>query len=112
MHFYSGPPMHLLSGVDIEGGAAMVVASNDRAPGLRRGRLWRINRPRSGNRIAVAYEAGRDGFWLARWLQGQGIEAHVIHPTSVAVSRELIVRPARVASLRQRCPHRHFRGGV
>ena len=25
---------------------------------------------------------------LARWLQRQGIEAHVIHPTSVAVSRE------------------------
>ncbi len=30
----------------------------------------------------------RDGFWLARWLQGQGIAADVIHPTSVAVSRE------------------------
>src|SRR3954465_1804867 len=44
-------------------------------------------------RIAVAFEAGRDGFWLARWLrahgiEAHGIEAHVIHPTSVAVSRE------------------------
>ncbi len=39
-------------------------------------------------RITVSYEAGRDGFWLARWLIGQGIEVHVIHPTSVAVSRE------------------------
>jgi transposase len=39
-------------------------------------------------RIAVAFEAGRDGFWLARWLRGQGIEAYVIHPTSIAVSRE------------------------
>src|SRR3712207_4291097 len=39
-------------------------------------------------RIAVAFEAGRDGFWLARWLRARGIEAHVIHPTSVAVSRE------------------------
>ena len=38
--------------------------------------------------MAVACEAGRDGFWLARWLQRQGIEAHVIHPTSVALSRE------------------------
>jgi transposase len=36
----------------------------------------------------VAYEAGRDGFWLARWLQARGIEAHVIHAASVAVSRE------------------------
>ena len=40
------------------------------------------------SRIAVAFEAGRDGFWLARWLRAHGVEAHVIHPTSVAVSRE------------------------
>ncbi len=52
---------------------------------------WRDEATKAGrmiNRITVAYEAGRDGFWLARWLQEQGIEAHVIHPTSVAVSRE------------------------
>jgi transposase len=39
-------------------------------------------------RVAVAFEAGRDGFWLARWLRARGIEAHVIHASSVAVSRE------------------------
>ena len=39
-------------------------------------------------RIVVAYEAGRDGFWLARWLIARGIEVHVIHSASVAVSRE------------------------
>src|SRR6516225_8353193 len=39
-------------------------------------------------RIVVAYEAGRDGFWLARWLRARDIEAYVIHPTSIAVSRE------------------------
>src|SRR5260370_2524063 len=39
-------------------------------------------------RMVVAFEAGRDGFWLARWLRDQGIEVYVIHPTSVAVSRE------------------------
>jgi len=52
---------------------------------------WRDEAPKAGrriDRIAVAYEAGRDGFWLARWLRGRGIEAQVIHPTSVAVSRE------------------------
>jgi transposase len=52
---------------------------------------WRDEAIQSGRtiaRITVAYEAGRDGFWLARWLIGHGIEAHVIHPTSVAVSRE------------------------
>jgi transposase len=43
---------------------------------------------RTITRVAVAFEAGRDGFWLARWLRSHGIEAHVIHPTSVAVSRE------------------------
>jgi len=52
---------------------------------------WRDEATRSGRtitRLAVAFEAGRDGFWLARWLTRHGIEAHVIHPTSVAVSRE------------------------
>ena len=39
-------------------------------------------------RIVVAYEAGRDGFWLARWLRARDVEAYVIHPTSIAVSRE------------------------
>src|SRR6202035_255145 len=39
-------------------------------------------------RIALAFEAGRDGFWLARWLEARGVEAHVIHASSVAVSRE------------------------
>jgi transposase len=52
---------------------------------------WRDEGIRKGlaiTRIAVAFEAGRDGFWLARWLTGQGIEVHVIHSSSVAVSRE------------------------
>jgi hypothetical protein len=35
----------------------------------------------------VVFEAGRDGFWLARWLRARGIEPHVIHAASVAVSR-------------------------
>src|SRR4051794_18588100 len=39
-------------------------------------------------RIVVAYEAGRDGFWLAHWLRARDVEAYVIHPTSIAVSRE------------------------
>jgi transposase len=52
---------------------------------------WRaegIKRGRPIERIVLAYEAGRDGFWLARWLQTRGIEVQVIHSTSVAVSRE------------------------
>ena len=52
---------------------------------------WRDEAVRAGRtitRIALAFEAGRDGFWLARWLAARGIEAHVIHASSVAVSRE------------------------
>jgi transposase len=52
---------------------------------------WQDEAAKAGQpiaRVTVAFEAGRDGFWLARWLRARGIEAHVIHPTSVAVSRE------------------------
>jgi transposase len=52
---------------------------------------WREEAQKAGHRIeriAVAFEAGRDGFWLARWLRARDIEAHVIHASSVAVSRE------------------------
>src|SRR5258707_13647833 len=52
---------------------------------------WRNEAVRAGRPIsrgALAYEAGRDGFWLARWLIARGIEAHVIHSASVAVPRE------------------------
>lgn len=52
---------------------------------------WRQEAIAAGRRIArvvVAYEAGRDGFWLARWLRARGIEAHVIHATRAAVSRD------------------------
>src|SRR5260370_2085026 len=52
---------------------------------------WRDEAVKAGRkikRIVVAFEAGRDGFWLARWLRARGIEAYVIHPTSIPVSRE------------------------
>lgn len=34
-------------------------------------------------RIVSVYEAGRDGFWLHRWLTAQGIESHVVDPASI-----------------------------
>jgi transposase len=58
---------------------------------LRLLRRWQDEATRAGrtiSRIAVAFEAGRDGFWLARWLRARGIEAYVIHPASIPVSRE------------------------
>ena len=63
----------------------------DEAELLRVLNRWRDEAIRIGHtitRIAVAFEAGRDGFWLARWLTAHGIEAHIIHSSSVAVSRE------------------------
>jgi transposase len=52
---------------------------------------WQQQAAKAGHeikRIVVAFEAGRDGFWLARWLRARGVEVYVIHPTSVAVPRE------------------------
>ena len=63
----------------------------DEAGLLRLLERWREEAVTAGsaiNRVSVAFEAGRDGFWLARWLRTRGIDAHVIHSSSVAVSRE------------------------
>ena len=52
---------------------------------------WRDQAIKAGGRIkriVLAFEAGRDGFWLARWARARGIEAYVIHPASIPVSRE------------------------
>ncbi len=41
---------------------------------------WRDEALKAGHKITrmvVAFEAGRDGFWLARWLRARGIEAYV-----------------------------------
>ena len=65
--------------------------SPDKEALLRLLQRWQDEVTKTGRtitRIAVAFEAGRDGFWLARWLRVRGIETYVIHPTSVAVSRE------------------------
>src|SRR5215831_15625034 len=73
---------------------------------------WRDEAIKAGKeitRIAVAYETGRDSFWLARWLRDRGIDAQVIHATSVAISREHR-RAKRIGSIR-RCCDVAFLGG-
>src|SRR6476661_8681536 len=61
---------------------------------------WRDEAVRAGKtitRIALAFEAGRDGFWLARWLAAHGVEAHVIHasePRGIAGASPSENRPA------------------
>jgi transposase len=61
---------------------------------------WRdeaIKAGRTISRIVLAFEAGRDGSWLARWLKARGIEAFVIHSMSVA-ARETIGGPRPISS--------------
>jgi len=63
----------------------------DRDALLRLLERWRTEAEKAGKvikRVAVAFEAGRDGFWLARWLRRQGIEAYVIHAASIAMPRQ------------------------
>src|SRR5947207_14761058 len=48
---------------------------------------WRDEGVRAGRtitRIALAFEAGGDGFRLARWLVARAVEAHAIHAWGVA----------------------------
>jgi transposase len=51
---------------------------------------WKVEAGKAGHavsRVVVGYEAGRDGFWIARALRELGIEVYVLHPASIAVER-------------------------
>jgi transposase len=64
--------------------------ARDLAELLRSIERWRSEALKAGRavqRVAVTYEAGRDGFWIARYLQAQGIEVQVMHPASIPVDR-------------------------
>ncbi len=72
-----GVGLHRLPAADVAGLAALIERAReapDRAPG---------ERPR----VLCAYEAGYEGFWLARGLETLGIETLVIDPASLPVSR-------------------------
>jgi transposase len=43
--------------------------------------------------VIAIQEAGLDGFWIHRLLQGEGVESHVVDPASIATSRRR--RPAK-----------------
>ncbi len=75
----------VVPGVDRQPLKKLTADPNQLAVMLRR---WKEQAEKAGRtieRVTVAFEAGRDGFWLARWLRARGIEAHVIHPSSVPV---------------------------
>jgi transposase len=51
---------------------------------------WKSEASRAGHevrRVVVGYEAGLDGFWIARALRERGIEVSVMHPASISVER-------------------------
>src|SRR5271155_1658154 len=65
--------------------------AGDTAELLRVLERWKAEAVRAGKtiaRIVVAYEAGRDGFWIARERSSRGIEAHVMQPASIPVERK------------------------
>ena len=47
-------------------------------------------------RVISCYEAGRDGFWLHRWLLAHGIENRVVDAASIEVSRRTAGKTDRV----------------
>ena len=52
---------------------------------------WKAEAAKAGRtiaRVVVAYEAGRDGFWIARHLIERGIEVQVMQPASIPVERK------------------------
>src|SRR6185436_14567807 len=38
--------------------------------------------------VVSCYEAGRDGFWLHRWLTSEGVDNHVLSPASIEVTQQ------------------------
>lgn len=66
------------------------VAPRDVAGLLRALERWRSEAAAAGHpvrRVVLTYEAGRDGFWIARALLAQGIDVQVVHPASIPVPR-------------------------
>ena len=71
------PSLHPIRGGDAEGLMAKLDAARDRVAKV------------TGQvpQVTLCYEAGYDGFWLARFLEQRGIECHVMEPASLQVNR-------------------------
>ena len=71
------PSLHRLKGGDAEGLMAKLDAASDRVAKVMG------ERPK----VTLCYEAGYDGFWLARFLEERGIGCLVMEPASLQVNR-------------------------
>ena len=71
------PSLHPIKGGDADG----LMAKLDAA----RQRLAKV----SGQvpKVTLCYEAGYDGFWLARFLERRGVDCRVMDPASLQVDR-------------------------
>jgi transposase len=72
------PSLYPIKGGDAEGLMAKLDAARDRVAKL------------TGQtpKVTLCYEAGYDGFWLARLLEQRGIECLVMEPASLQVNRK------------------------
>ncbi len=72
------PSLHPIRGGDTSGLMVKLEAARDRMAKV------------SGQvpKVIVCYEAGYDGFWLARFLEQRGIECLVMEPASLQVNRK------------------------
>ena len=71
------PSLHPLLGGDAEGLMAKLDAARDRVAKA-------TGQPPA---VTLCYEAGYDGFWLARFLEQRGITCQVMEPASLRVNR-------------------------
>ena len=62
-------------------------AMTDLLTQLERWRAEALKCGRTVRRVVLTYEAGRDGFWIARYLRAHGIDVHIMHPASIPVER-------------------------
>jgi transposase len=79
-------------GVILPGAKTMsryAIKGGDLAAAAARLAAIRANAARTGRpvRILSCYEAGFEGHWLHRWLEGQRIASHEIDPSSIEVNR-------------------------
>ncbi len=72
------PSLHPIKGGDAEGLMTKLDAARDRVAKVT-GRT---------PKVTLCYEAGYDGFWLARFLEQRGIECLVMEPASLQVNRK------------------------
>ncbi len=72
------PSLHPIRGGDTSGLMAKLNAARDR--------LTKI----TGQvpKVILCYEAGYDGFWLARFLEQRGVECLIMEPASLQVNRK------------------------